>query len=276
MSVQWYPGHMAKATRLMKEELKKVDVVVVLGDARAVNRSINRDFFEIIKNKRRILVFNKSDMADEAINTAWQRRFQEQNETVFFIDCLNKKGITELVSNIKLYKKSIRYDRAVHVMIVGIPNVGKSMLINTLAKRNAAHAANRPGVTRANQWIKVGMDFYLLDTPGVLPPKFDTNEDGYALAAIGSIKDAIVDKDELALFILNFLKRQYPLMLAERYKLDSTDCDDVSLMEQIAEKRGFKNKGGVYDYERTAFTILDEFRNGKIGRISFDLPIDAE
>jgi ribosome biogenesis GTPase A len=178
MSIQWYPGHMAKATRLMKEELKKVDVVIVLGDARAVERSINRDFFEVIKNKRRILVFNKSDLADESVNQMWKSYFSDEKETIFFVDCMNKKGIGELVSHIKNYKQTMRYDRAVHVMIAGIPNVGKSMLINTLAKRNAAQASNRPGVTRANQWIKVGWIFTCWIHRGIAA-EIRNEEDGY-------------------------------------------------------------------------------------------------
>ena len=166
MDIQWYPGHMAKATRLMKEELKKVDIVIMMGDARAVRRSINHDFFDVIRNKKYIMVFNKSDLSDPDENRKWKEYFKGSDITVFFIDCLHKKGLGELTSYLKNLKNNFRFDREVRVMVTGIPNVGKSMFINTLAKRNAAQAGNKPGVTRAKQWIRVGNDFYLLDTPG--------------------------------------------------------------------------------------------------------------
>ncbi len=276
MDIQWYPGHMAKATRLMKEELKKVDIVIMMGDARAVRKSINHDFFDVIRNKKHIMVFNKSDLSDPDENQKWKEYFKESENTVFFIDCLNKKGLGELTSYLKNLKNNFRFDREVRVMVTGIPNVGKSMFINTLAKRNAAQAGNKPGVTRAKQWIRVGNDFYLLDTPGVLPPKFETEEEGMVLASIGSVKDTIFDREELALKIVSFLIERYPGKLSERYKLDLSEHEDsLSVFEQIAENRGFKMKGGLYDYERTATMILEEFRNGTIGTISFDT-VDKE
>lgn len=272
MNIQWYPGHMAKAVRLMKEEIKNVDIILVMGDARAVKRSVNADFFGVINNKKYVLVFNKSDLADETVNRAWQAYYKKNGISAFFIDCLNKKGLKELTSYLKSLSEKFRFEREVRVMVTGIPNVGKSMFINTVAKRAGAQTGDKPGVTRAKQWIKVEGDFYLLDTPGVLPPKFETEEDGIMLAAIGSVKDTIIDREELALKIIDFMKKNYPQEILSRYKLDVLSDESLSIYEDIALKRGYKIKGGQVDYERTAYMILDEFRSGAMGRVSFDRP----
>lgn len=169
-------------------------------------------------------------------------------------------------------KNTFRFEREVRVMVAGIPNVGKSMLINTLAGRAAAEAANRPGVTRGTRWIKVADAYYLLDTPGVLPPKFETEEDGIILSALGSVKDTIFDKEELAMNLIGYLTETYPDALMQRYKLNELSDDKLTVMEAIAARRGFKTKGGIFDYERTANVVLDEFKNGVIGRFSFDKP----
>ena len=272
MTIQWYPGHMAKATRLMKEELKNVDIVLMMGDARAVKRSINRDFTKLVGQKKYCLVFNKSDLADESVNQRWKEQFRRQGTEAFFIDCVARKGLGELTFRLKAISEGFRFSREVRVMVTGIPNVGKSLFINTLAGRGAAQTGNRPGVTRAKQWIKIAGEFYLLDTPGVLPPKFETQEDGAVLAAIGSVKDTIIDREELALNILAFLCECYPQELMARYKLSQLDETPLTVYEAIGRNRGFKSKGGEIDYERTAYMILDEFRAGKIARISFDRP----
>ncbi len=273
MAIQWYPGHMAKATRQMKEQLKNVDIVVILGDARAVRRSIIGSFLDVIKGKRYCMVFNKSDLADEKAIEKWKAAFREENIDAFFIDCISKRGIKELTTHISSLKEKFRYDREVKVMIAGIPNVGKSMLINSIAGRASAQTGNRPGVTKGNRWVKVNKDFFLMDTPGVLTPKFDEEADGFVLAAIGSVKDTVFDKEELALKIIEFMCESYPELLKERYKLEELTTP-LETYEQIGINRGFRIKGGLVDYDRTANIILDEFKNGKIGRIAFDLPED--
>ncbi|MBE6039089.1 MAG: ribosome biogenesis GTPase YlqF [Anaerofustis stercorihominis] len=271
MAIQWYPGHMAKATRQIKEQLKNIDIIIILGDSRAVQRSIIGNFFDVIGNKRYCLVYNKSDLADENAITQWKTRFREEGIDAFFIDCISKKGIKELVTFLSGLKEKFRFDREVKVMIAGIPNVGKSMLINSIAGRSSAQTGNRPGVTKANKWVRVNKDFYLLDTPGVLTPKFDAEEDGFVLAAIGSVKDTVFDREELALKIIEFMSESYPDLLMERYKLKEIGTP-LETYEQIGINRGFKSKGGIVDYERTANMILDEFKNGKIGKIAFDKP----
>ncbi len=273
MAIQWYPGHMAKATRQMKEQLKNVDIIVILGDSRAVRRSIIGSFLDVIKGKRYCMVFNKSDLADENVIDEWKKAFREEKIDAFFIDCISKRGIKELTGHLSSLKSKFRFDREVRVMIAGIPNVGKSMLINSIAGRASAQTGNRPGVTKGNRWVKVNNDFYLMDTPGVLTPKFDEEADGFVLAALGSVKDTVFDKEELALKIIEFMSEKYPELLKERYKLEELTTP-IETYEQIGINRGFKIKGGLVDYERTANIILDEFKNGKIGRISFDHPDD--
>jgi len=275
MAIQWYPGHMAKATRQMKEQLKNVDIIVILGDSRAVTRSIIGSFLDVIGNKRYCMVFNKSDLADEKAIEAWKVRFREEKIDAFFIDCMSKKGIKELLTFLSSLKEKFRFDREVRVMIAGIPNVGKSMLINAIAGRASAQTGNRPGVTKGNRWVKVSKDFYLMDTPGVLTPKFDQEADGFVLAAIGSVKDTVFDKEELALKVIEFMSESYPELLKERYKLTELGTP-LETYEQIGINRGFKSKGGIVDYDRTANIILDEFKNGKIGRVAFDHPDDMD
>lgn len=275
MNIQWYPGHMAKAVRLMKQEIKNVDIILVMGDARAVRRSINQDFFGVINNKKYVMVFNKSDLADEKISRVWQAYYKKKGIEVYFIDCLNKKGLKELTAYLKSLGQNFRFEREVRVMVTGIPNVGKSMFINTVAKRAGTQTGDKPGVTKAKQWLKVEGDFYLLDTPGVLPPKFETEEDGAVLASIGSVKDTIIDREELALKIIGFMKTTYPDELMKRYKLDSLSESVPTVYEDIASARGYKIKGGQIDYERTAAMILDEFKSGALGRISFDRPEES-
>ncbi len=269
-NIHWYPGHMAKATRLIREDLKNVDVIIKLCDARAVVRSDNKDFNSIISQKKIIRIYNKMDLADDKITKEWILHFKEKNEEVFFIDCLNKKGLSEVVAYLTNMNKSFRSNREVRAMVIGVPNVGKSMFINSITKKSNAKTGNRPGVTLGKQWVKVSGEFFLLDTPGVLPPKFESEKDGVVVASIGSVKDSILDRENLALNLIDFLKDNYPNMLMDRYKLEELDENPLVVYEEIAMKRGFLIKGGEVDYTRTATTILDEFKNGKIGKISFD------
>lgn len=270
MNIQWYPGHMAKATRLIKEDLKNVDIIIKLLDSRAVLRSENKDFNKIINQKKSIKIYNKSDLSDEKATKEWISYFKDKNEDVFFIDSISKKGINEVVEYLNSLKSKFRSNREVRAMVVGIPNVGKSMFINSITKKSNAKTGNRPGVTLSKQWIKVKGELYLLDTPGVLPPKFENLEDGVCLASLGSVKETILDREELCLKLIEFLIDNYPNNLKERYKLDNVNKSPLEVYEDIGRKRGFLLKGGEIDYLRTAVTVLDEFKNGQIGRMSFD------
>lgn len=270
MNIQWYPGHMAKATRLIKEDLKNVDIIIKLLDSRAVLRSENKDFNKIINQKKSIKIYNKSDLSDEKATKEWISYFKDKNEDVFFIDSISKKGINEVVEYLNSLKSKFRSNREVRAMVVGIPNVGKSMFINSITKKSNAKTGNRPGVTLSKQWIKVKGELYLLDTPGVLPPKFENLEDGVCLASLGSVKETILDREELCLKLIEFLIENYPNNLKERYKLDNVKKSPLEVYEDIGRKRGFLLKGGEIDYLRTAVTVLDEFKNGQIGRMSFD------
>ena len=272
MLIQWYPGHMAKAERKIKEETSKADVIVVLGDARAVGVSVNSDFYESIKGKKVITVYNKASLADRSVNDEWKERFKNNGETVFFTDCSSNEGIGDVVEYIKAMKNTFRFQREVRVIVAGIPNVGKSMFINTLTKRSGAKTGNMPGVTRGTNWIKSTGDFFLLHTPGVLPPKFEDQNDGIMLAAIGSVKDTILDREELALKIIEFLLDEYPEYINQRYKIETEGLSPLEVYEAIAVKRGFILKRGEVDYARCAATVTDEFKNGVIGRISFCRP----
>ena len=265
---------MAKAARKIKEQLKKVDIIIIMGDARAVRRSVFEDFAEMFKDKKCVYVFNKTDLADPTTVEGWKKYFAENSEDVFFTDCISKTGIRQLVSFLAEAKSSFRFEREVNVMAAGIPNTGKSMLLNSIAGRASAKVENKAGVTRANKWIRVQNSFYLLDTPGVLTPKFDSEEDGFVIAAIGSMKDTVYDKEELAYKIIDFLKEKYPELLTDRYGIDPEDKPSAQIMEEIAEARGFRQKGGHLDLTRTSVMILEEFRNGKIGRIAFDTAED--
>lgn len=270
MNIQWYPGHMAKATRLIKEDLKNVDVVIKLLDSRAVIRSQNKDFDKIINQKKSIRVYNKMDLSDENVTRKWTEYFKDNGEDVFFIDSLSKKNINNMISYLASLKENFRANREVRAMVLGIPNVGKSMFINSLTKKSNAKTGNKPGVTLSKQWVKVKGELYLLDTPGVLPPKFENIEDGVCLASLGSVKETILDREELALKLIEFMMDRYENLIKQRYKIDKLDSTALGVYEQIGEKRGFLLKGGDIDYLRTAVTILDEFKNGKIGRMSFD------
>ena len=271
MQIQWYPGHMAKAERKIREETSKADVMIIVGDARAPEKSVNADFYKSIGSKRRITVYNKMSLADPAGIEKWRAYYRERGDDVFFTDCVSREGISQVTAYLKALKKTFKFEREARAIVAGIPNVGKSLLINTLCRKGSAKTGDIPGVTRGTNWIRSD-EFYLLDTPGVLPPKFVEPEDGVILASIGCVKDTILDREDLALEIIDFMSRNYPLLLSERYRIDIGGMSPLQIYEAIASKRGFILKGGEYDYERCASTVIDEFRAGTIGRVMMCMP----
>lgn len=287
MNIQWYPGHMTKAKRAMKEDIKLIDLIVELVDARVPLASRNPDIDELGKGKARLILLNKSDLASEAANEAWTKYFRDKG---FFVVKVNSKsgaglkqinGIVQEACKEKLERDRRRgiLNRPVRAMVVGIPNVGKSTFINSFAGKACAKTGNKPGVTKGNQWIRLGKTLELLDTPGILWPKFEDQRVGLLLAFIGSINDEILNKDELALELLKFLKCHYPQVLAERYQIDITEHADgseaaapVQMLSQIAGIRGCLLKGGERDLSKAAGILIDDFRSGRLGRITLEFP----
>jgi len=291
--ISWYPGHMTKTKRMLEKQMGIIDVVVELLDARVPLSSRNPDIDTIAKDKKRVLVLNKADLADEKITALWEEYFQEKGFFALSINAKdnNKKaGANKLTATLKkimrpkieAQKKRGRINAPIRAMIVGIPNVGKSTFINQLVGRAGAIAADRPGVTRGRQWLKVGGEFDLMDTPGVLWPKFDDPMVGLRLACTGAIRDEIFDRITLVTHFMQILITLNPGVLEKRYKISTAEFspenngDMLKLLEEIGTARGFKMKGGVTDLERTAVTILDEFRGGKLGKISLELPEKSE
>ncbi|TLS37347.1 ribosome biogenesis GTPase YlqF [Pseudalkalibacillus caeni] len=284
MTIQWFPGHMAKARREITEKLKMIDVVFELVDARIPLASRNPMIDEIVSSKPRLVLLNKADMADPAITAEWERYFREKGIATLQIDSQSGKGVGSIASKArelvkdkidKMIQKGMK-PRAVRALILGIPNVGKSTLINRLAKKNIAKTGDRPGITKKQQWIKVGKELELLDTPGILWPKFEDQIIGLRLAATGAIKDELLDFQEIAVYVLKFLKERYPERLKERYKLESIPEDVIELFDEIGKKRGFLQGGGWVDYDKTAEIILRELRSEKLGRLTLEKPDDYE
>ena len=280
-NVQWFPGHMAKTRRLIKESLSLVDGVVELVDARIPFSSRNPELDSIIEKKPRIVLLNKCDVADPAATSLWLKYFQDKGCYAIAVDCRTGKGINKfdsvvkqaLKATIERNEKKGMSGKPLRLMVVGIPNTGKSSFINRMGKNAKAKVADKAGVTRQNQWFVVGNGIELLDTPGVLWPKFDDPEVGDKLAFIGSVKDEITDKETLACRLLEVLAKTRPQAIEERYKLDSVaDQQGWEILEMIGRKRGFLIKGGEIDYERAAVIVADEFRGGKLGRITLELP----
>ncbi|WP_404409130.1 ribosome biogenesis GTPase YlqF [Jeotgalibacillus malaysiensis] len=279
MSIQWFPGHMAKARRQVTEKLKLVDIVFELVDARIPLSSRNPMIEEIIGQKPRLILINKSDMADPNKTKEWIRYFENKGVRAVAINSDKGSGLQQIqkeTMNIlsekwdRMRSRGIR-PRAVRAMIVGIPNVGKSTLINRLAKKNIAQTGNRPGVTKAQQWIKAGKEMELLDTPGILWPKFEDPEVGFRLALTGAIKDNILNLQDIALYALRFLETYYPERLKERYSMGEIPQDPAALFDHIGRKRGCLMAGGEIDYDKTADLIVRDVRNVQFGPLTFDL-----
>ena len=280
-NVQWFPGHMAKTRRLIKESLSLVDGVVEIVDARVPCSSRNPELDDIIKNKPRIILLNKCDVANQTATKIWIKHFKEKGFYVLAVDCKSGKGLnnfenvikTALSDVVKRNEEKGMKNKPLRLMVVGIPNTGKSSFINRMGKNAKAKVADKAGVTRQNQWFVVGNGIELLDTPGVLWPKFDDPEVGDKLAFIGSIKDEITDREHLACRLLESLAKTKPEAIEERYKITVDESmQGFEILEAIGKKRGFLIKGGEIDYERAAVIVADEFRAGKLGRITLELP----
>ena len=283
VDIQWFPGHMAKTRRLMKENLPLVDVVVEITDARVPASSRNPEMKNLVGGKPRVVVLNKGDMADEALTAEWIEYYRTNGVRAVAMDCRSGKGLNKLVPTVKEVMKKELEKRAakgmegkpIRMMIVGIPNVGKSSFINRVAGGKRAKVEDRPGVTRGKQWVTLEKGIDLLDMPGVLWPKFDDKTVGEHLAFTGAIKDDILDTELLAMRLADLLNREYHSLLCERYRLtddETADIEPYDLLSLIGAKRGMKISGGEVDTERAAAMLLDEFRGGKIGRMTLEMP----
>lgn len=282
MNLQWFPGHMAKTRRMISENLKLVDVIVELLDARLPMSSRNPEIDKIAGNKPRILVLNKADISDNNITNQWEKYFSEQGYTVVSLDSQSGKGFSTLGPAIDtIMKESFERDKArgikrhsIKLMVVGIPNVGKSSFINRLSGRSATRTGDRPGITTSKQWIRTAGKYEILDTPGILWPKFESEDVAKRIAFTGGIRDEIIDIEELACELLGFLKEEYSTELIARFKLSEEDLqlEIFDLLEQIGRKRGCIISGGNIDTFRAASILLDDFRSAKIGAISLEKP----
>ena len=273
-NINWYPGHMKKTRELIQENLKMVDLAIEVIDARIPVSSRNPIIDDLVKSKQRIIVLNKSDLSDEAANREWADEFRKDGSIVLQMNCMSGQGVNQLFKTLSRLQDEKNKDqirkKPLRMMIVGVPNVGKSSLINRMTGKKSAKTGDRPGVTKGKQWLALENGMQLLDTPGILWPKFEDPEVGLNLAFCGSIKDEILDMATLALELIKVLAADYPKLLMERYKLDGVSEDGLENMEAIALKRGFILPGKRIDYERCAKTVLDEFRGGKIGHITLE------
>lgn len=284
MTIQWFPGHMAKARRQVTEKLKLVDIILELVDARIPSASRNPMIDEIIQNKPRLVLLNKADMADKEYTKEWIRFFEEQGIKALAINSQAGSGMKEIVSASEAILKE-KFDRmrakgvrprAIRAMIVGVPNVGKSTLINRLAKKNIAKTGNTPGVTKAQQWIKVGKEMELLDTPGILWPKFEDQEVGLKLALTGAIKDTILNLQDVCIYGLRFLEKEYPERLKERYGLSAIPEDVVELFDEIGKRRGALMSRGEVDYDKVTELVIRDIRSEHFGPLTFERPLKTE
>lgn len=277
MNIQWYPGHMTKAKRQMQEDLKLIDLIIELVDARVPLSSRNPDIDQLGQNKSRLILLNKADLADERQNEAWKEYFQSRGFYVVKVDSRNGAGMKTIQNVIQeACKEKIERDRRrgiknrpIRAMVAGIPNVGKSTFINTFAGKTCAKTGNKPGVTKGKQWIRLNKNVELLDTPGILWPKFEDQLVGIRLACVGSIKDDILNIEELALWLLEKLKKDYPGFLEKRYGI-SEEGTPLETLEAIAKARGCLKRGEELDYVKASGLIFDDFRGGKIGRITLE------
>lgn len=285
MNINWYPGHMFKTKKQIQADLKLIDVVIEILDARVPRSSQNPDIAELIKNKKRIILLNKSDLSDETENKKWEKHFNQKGIPVIRTNANTGIGIKETINAIEKimekdlaeYAKKGRIGKTIRVMILGIPNVGKSSLINKITKKNSAQVGNRPGVTKQKQWVKLNNKIELLDTPGVLWPKFSSQETALNLSYVGTIKDENLQITEIAYNLLKYLYNNYLDKLKERYKIseeeiNTMDSDNkiIDLLEKIARKRGAIRAGNMIDDEKVSRIILDDFRSGKIGKITLE------
>lgn len=273
-NINWYPGHMKKTRELIQENLKLVDLIIEVIDARIPISSRNPIIDDLVKNKQRMIVLNKSDLSDESANADWAEELRKDGSIVLQMNCMSGQGTNQLFKVLTRLQDEKNKDqirkKPLRMMIVGVPNVGKSSLINRMTGKKSAKTGDRPGVTKGKQWLTLENGMQLLDTPGILWPKFEDPEVGLNLAFCGSIKDEILDMATLALELIKVLTADYPKLLMERYKLESLSGDGLQNMEAIALKRGFILSGKRIDYERCAKTVLDEFRGGIIGRITLE------
>lgn len=278
-NINWYPGHMKKTRELIQENLKMVDAVIEVIDARIPISSRNPIIDELVKTKPRIIVLNKSDLADEKLSRQWEEKLKADGSSVLSMNCMSGAGVKELFKLLEKMAADRNKDRtmqkAYRLMIVGVPNVGKSSLINRMTGRKSAQTGDRPGVTRGKQWLKLQNNMQLLDTPGILWPKFEDPKAGLNLAFCGSIKDEILDVPTLGMELIGVLAENYPELLTARYKLDEIAETPLENMENMAIKRGCILPGKRIDYERIGKLVLDEFRGGKIGRITLESAQDA-
>lgn len=279
MHFQWYPGHMTKAKRMMQENIKLIDLVIELVDARIPLSSRNPDIDELGKNKARLVLLNKADLAEDKWNDAWAEYFKKKGFSVVKVNSRKGGGIKSIqgvireacAEKIERDRKRGILNRPVRAMVVGIPNVGKSTFINALAGKACAKTGNRPGVTKGKQWIRLNKQVELLDTPGILWPKFEDQEVGLKLAFIGSIKDEVLQTEELAAELIHFLRTAYPEVLADKYDIEM-DEDDYVVLNRIAKSRNCIVRGNELDTEKAALLLLDDFRNGKLGRLTLEYP----
>ena len=284
MNYQWYPGHMTKARRMMQEDIKLIDLVIELVDARVPLSSRNPDIDELGKNKSRLILLNKADLADKSANKKWTEFFQQKGYYVQEVDSRSGAGMKAISAIIQeACKEKIERDRKrgiknrpVRAMVVGIPNVGKSTFINTYAGKACAKTGNKPGVTKGKQWIRLNKNVELLDTPGILWPKFEDQAVGMRLAMIGSINDEILNIDELALELIQYLRNAYPRTLEKRYQCEeAAEKEALQILEEVAKLRGCLIKGGELDYGKASRLLMDDFRSGKLGRITLEMPEEA-
>lgn len=286
MNIQWYPGHMTKAKRAMKEDIKLIDLIIELVDARVPLASRNPDIDELGKGKARLILLNKSDLASEKQNEAWTAWFKKKGFFVVKVNARSGAGLKQITGVVQeACKEKIERDRRrgilnrpVRAMVVGIPNVGKSTFINSFAGKACTKTGNKPGVTKGNQWIRLNKTLELLDTPGILWPRFEDQRVGLLLAFIGSINDEILNKDELAMELIRFLETYYPQILPQRYlpdedkEVSSESRTELEWLSQIAKVRGCLLKGGEPDYGKAAAIVIDDFRSGRLGRITLEFP----
>ncbi len=280
-NIQWFPGHMTKTKRMIAANLPLVDGVVSLIDARIPMSSCNPDLTELVSSKPYMILLNKSDMADPDCTAKWVQYYRKQGIPALAIDCISNKGTKQFLSVVREQmlkellekrKKAGMTGRPVRLMIVGIPNVGKSSFINKMAKSKIAKVEDRPGVTRTKQWVKIDAQTEFLDMPGVLWPKLDDQQAALRLAFTGAIKDQILDTEALAMLLLEYLHMHYAKSLQERYKLETEETQGDRLLELVGRKRGMLLSGGIVNTERAAATVLDDFRAAKLGRITLELP----